>query len=361
MRKAASGVIVAPALRDLSVLAAQLADWLQPRLEGATDLRVVNLAYPRGAGQSHETILFDAFWREGRRERWRGMVVRIKPTRFRVYQDDMFHEQFRVMQVLHARRVAPIAEPFWYEADPALLGAPFFVMAKCEGRVAVTIPPYMQQGWVVEATPRQRARLWEDSVRTLAALQRAPLADLGFLHRPGAAPGFDQEWDRYRRYLTWISERRPWPFLEAAWARLDARRPANRPPGLVWGDARLGNMMVGDDFRIVAVMDWEQTSLGGALQDLGWWLFSEAGHMSQARQAVDGFGSRQDTIELWQEVTGISAADVEWYEAFAGFKIACLLIRLITLRGGELPAVGPVDHRIWRDLARRLDIDWPGT
>ena len=112
------------------------------------------------------------------------------------------------------------------------------------------------------------------------------------------------------------------------------RLPANRPPGLVWGDARLGNMMVGESFEIVAVMDWEQPSLGGALHDLAWWLFHE-GIKVKARGGLllEGFGSRAETIALWEEVTGISTADLEWYEAFAAFKLLCLGVRMMELRG----------------------------
>ena len=58
-----SDVIVAPETRDLEVLAAKLRDWLGGRMPGARDIAITNLAYPRGAGQSHETILFDAAWR----------------------------------------------------------------------------------------------------------------------------------------------------------------------------------------------------------------------------------------------------------------------------------------------------------
>ncbi len=55
-----SDVIVAPETRDLSSLNNQLTEWMATHLTDATDVQLSNLAYPRGAGQSHETILFDA-------------------------------------------------------------------------------------------------------------------------------------------------------------------------------------------------------------------------------------------------------------------------------------------------------------
>ena len=119
-----TGVIVAPAVRDLSDLAAQLAGWLAQRMPDAQGVQVVDLDYPRGAGQSHETILFDALWREGGQARRRGMVVRIKPTKHIVFQDDCFEDQYRLMRAVHVSGKAVVAEPLWFESDPSLLGAP---------------------------------------------------------------------------------------------------------------------------------------------------------------------------------------------------------------------------------------------
>ena len=74
-----SDLIVAPETRDLDDLAITLAGWLARQMPGAQDVRIDNLDYPRGAGMSHETILFDAHWREGGEDRAAGLVVRIKP------------------------------------------------------------------------------------------------------------------------------------------------------------------------------------------------------------------------------------------------------------------------------------------
>ena len=133
-------------------------------------------------------------------------------------------------------------------------------------------------------------------------------------------------------------------------ARLRANLPANQPPGLVWGDARIGNMMFDEDFEVVAVMDWEQPSLGGALHDLAWWLvLSETMHgATPARPHLAGMGTREETIALWEELTGKSAADVEWYEDFTRLKMSCLGTRMGNLRGSP-----PPDEAL---LAKRLKV-----
>lgn len=332
-----SGQIVAPETRDLAALSQDLGQWLRARIPGAEDLRIDNFDYPRGAGMSHETILFDVHWREAGRDRSQGCVLRFRPGKFTVFPDTLFTEQYRVMQVLHECGQVRVARPLWLEEDATVLGAPFFVMEKKYGRVPVSFPPYAREGWLAEATPAQRRHLWEKAVRQLAAVQSTPLERLGFLQGPPhARSGLAQEWDKYVRFVAWLQQDRPWPVLEKALQRLQSLWPANQPAGLVWGDARIGNMMFDDNFDVVAVMDWEQPSLGGALHDLAWFVvLSETMHgpNSVHGRPLDGMGSRAETIALWEEITGKSAADIEWYEDFTHLKMSCTGVRLDQMRG----------------------------
>jgi aminoglycoside phosphotransferase (APT) family kinase protein len=346
-----SDVIVAPQVRDLDELSTVLARWLAEHLPEARDLKVTNLDYPRGAGQSHETILFDAQWQENGESQHRGMVVRIKPSRFTVYPDDLFTEQYRIMQVMHESGRVKVARPLWIEQDASVLGAPFFIMEKVAGRVPVSIPPYSQTGWVAEASAEQRRRMWENGVRQLAAIQSLPLEDARFLEGPPhAREGLEQEFDKYVRAAAWVQEDRRLPVLDAALARLRERWPENRPAGLVWGDARIGNMIFDDQFDVVAVVDWEQPSLGGALNDLAWWVVNaELMHgANETRPHLAGMGTKEETIALWEELTGISAEGLEWYEDFTRLKMSCLGVRMASLRGAP-----PPDER---ELAVRLKV-----
>src|SRR5438067_2386549 len=117
-----SHVIVAPEVRDLQALARVLAAWAARRLAGANEVVVENLAYPSGAGQSHETILFDLSWQDGGERATQGCVLRIRPTRHTVYPDNLFEEQHRLMQVLHEHGRVRVARPLWFESEPTILG-----------------------------------------------------------------------------------------------------------------------------------------------------------------------------------------------------------------------------------------------
>lgn len=324
MSSAAASPVVAYATRDLEILAGKLSGWLAGKLPGASDIRITDLSYPLGAGMSHETILFDATWKDMSGLRERGMVVRIKPMSAHVYHDDMFEEQYRLMQLMHESGKVRVAEPLWFEADDTLLGAPFFVMAKAHGRVAVSYPPYSKTGWLAdEATPADRRVMWEDSVTQLALIQQVAVPD--FLAQPGRPTGFAQEVDRWKRYTDWIDPQGELTLLREGFDRLMALTPANRPEGIVWGDARLGNMMIAPDFKVAVVMDWEQPSQGGALHDLGWWLLSERNYtVNQGIPPLDGMGTREETIALWEKVSGKSAEGIDWYMAFTVYKQECL-------------------------------------
>lgn len=347
-----SDVIVAPNTRDLNDLARDLAKWLADKLPDSTAVHIDNLDYPRGAGQSHETVLFDAHWKEGGAQRSQGCVLRIKPSSFTVFPDDLFEEQYQVMRVIHEGGYVPIARPLWFEEDPSLLGQPFFVMEKKYGRVPVTVPVYSTSGWLFDATPAQRRKVWENSVRRLAEIQAVPLDKVRFLAGPAhARDGLAQEWDKYERFVAWVQQDTPIPVLDQGLARLRSLWPKNQPEGIVWGDARMGNMMFDDNFDVVAVMDWEQPSLGGALQDLAWFIsIAETLHgpNTQVGTYLEGMGSREETIALWEEVSGKSAADLEWYEDFTLLKMALMGTRMNMMRGE------PIDYD---RITRRMKLD----
>jgi aminoglycoside phosphotransferase (APT) family kinase protein len=335
-----SDVIVAPETRDLKKLEPILLQWLAGRMPGATDFSMENAAYPRGAGRSHETILFDLSWSKGGARRSQGYVLRIKPSWFTVYPDDLFAEQYRVMKLLHDSGGVRVARPLWFEEDSGVLGSPFFVMEKVRGRVPVSNPPYSTTGWLFEATTDQRRALWENAVGQLAAMQLVPLSDLRFLEGPAhARDGLEQEWDKYMRFIDWLGDDPCIDLAKRAARRLERSWPQNRPEGMVWGDARIGNMMFDDNFDVVAVMDWEQPSLGGALNDLSWFTtFSEMLHGRNAQQGayLEGFGTREETIALWERITGKSAADLEWYDDFTQLKICLTGLRIDSLQGSNM-------------------------
>ncbi len=351
--------------RDLSHASRVLESWLPERV-GATEVRVDNLRYPTGAGVSNETILFEAAWRQSGHDLRESLVLRVapRPGPYQLFLDPQFEAQYHLLATLHASGLVKVPEVLWLERDASHLGAPFFVMRQVPGRVPVSMPVYNATGWLFDATPAQRRRVWETSVDGLASIHRVPLELIGFLDHPERGPtGFDQLFEYTRRHYEWAAGGRRYvvPELHLAW--LHANLPRRRPTGLSWGDARMGNMMFDENFELAAIMDWEQASLGGPLQDLAWWLFFDVFHALE-HPRLDGLGSRQETIERWTELTGLEVHDLLWYEVHAGVRLEIFPVHAASRAdgpgaGGQDRLSDPNDNHFTRLVCELLDLPPP--
>jgi aminoglycoside phosphotransferase (APT) family kinase protein len=322
-------VVVADRGRDLKATAEHLAAWLSGKIEGAGKVNVSALSYPIGAGHSNETILFNAHWDENGRSKTKGFVVRLHPGDYQLFLDPAFDRQFRLLDLIGRNGWAPVPKVLLQEPDPAVLGRPFFVMEKVTGRVPVSFPVYNISGWLAEAAPRDRERAWLSAMDQFARIHRIPADEVRFMHRPQyGATGFEDEFQYWMHALDWSAGEQTPAVCTAAKEWLTQNKPAAPAEGLSWGDARIGNMIFDDNFQVSAVLDWEQASLAGGLQDLGWWLFfDELYSTGIGVKRLEGLGTRQQTIDLWQELTGQRATDLHWYEAFATFKTKVLSVR----------------------------------
>ena len=359
----------APHGRDLDLTRKHLTEWLEGRLEGATDIRLSELAGPGTTGFSNDTVMFDAeYTRDGQTHR-DPMVARIRPSGFNVFPDYDLGRQFRVQKLL-ADTDVPVARMYWEEKDDHVLGAPFYVMERIEGRIPTDNPPYHVGGWMTEIEPAQRGAIWWSGLDVLARIHRLDWKALGydFLDTPerGATP-LDQQIDAYKDYLVWAARGKPQPTVEAALEWLEANEPAApEPVSLCWGDSRIGNMIFCDD-RCVAVLDWEMVTLGNPIQDLGWWIFVDRHHSEGLESPrLPGFPDRAETIARYAELIGrdVPERDLAYYEAFAGFRFGVVMIRLAQqmVDYGLLPDESDFETNniVTRLLAKILGLPAPG-
>ena len=148
-----------------------------------------------------------------------------------------------------------------------------------------------------------RARLPGQFGRALAAIHAID---------PDDVPGLEvvDTLGRIREGLDLVEETRPAFELALRW--LQDHQPPRRPPGVVHGDFRIGNLLV-DETGLRAVLDWELAHLGDPLEDLGWlcvraWRFGGDGE-------VGGVGPLEELLEAYAEAAGapVSADDVRWW------------------------------------------------
>ncbi|MFF3505744.1 phosphotransferase family protein [Streptomyces sp. NPDC003247] len=351
-----------PVQRDPEQTRLALADWLAARMPRAREVTVGPVRVPGAAGYSGEILLCDAEWTEdGTTRRGEPLAVRVAPTGHRVHPEDRWPEQVRLLQVLDGTDV-PAAPLLGHEPDASVLGAPFLVMRRIDGRVPADFPSYHREGWLADLPPRRRRAVWLGGVEMLAAIHRLdPLAlGLGFLDRPRYGTGhLAQQLAEYTGLLPFYgAQHNEVAAAASAWLR-DHRPEEPGPPRLLWGDARLGNIVY-DGETPAAVLDWEMAALGEPESDLAWFLHLDR-HLSEGIGAtrLAGLPDRAETVRHYEHLTGHRVRDLEYYEVFAAFRFCVLTARVTRLleESGIMPPGTdfPLHRNATRLLARVLD------
>jgi aminoglycoside phosphotransferase (APT) family kinase protein len=344
-----------------------LTRWLATKLPGADDIRVSGVRIPSSSGLSAETVMFDASWRENGVERREGLVARVQPSGPAVFPSYHLDLEHRVMKALGEHTSVPVPRAFWQDDDPSVLGAPFLVMQRVDGRIPADDPPFTAAGWVLELTPEQRARMCDNGLQVLAALHavdhRAIGLDVLDRRELGEQP-LDQQIAYWENTFAWAAEGEPNPTIEAAFEWIRANRPQDEPVVLSWGDARIGNMIFPDDLSVAGVLDWEMVGLGSPELDLAWWLFLLRHHTEGIGVPLpEGIPTAEETVARYQELTGHEVRNLHFYEAFAGLRLSILMVRAahMMIAAGLMPPDAPMafNNPASQLLAKTLDLPAP--
>jgi aminoglycoside phosphotransferase (APT) family kinase protein len=246
----------------------------------------------------------------------------------------------RVMSAL-APTAVPVPRVLAAEASPDLLGQPFYVMAKVEGHVArESLPPGYAD------TVQERRAVGEGLVDVLVDLHAVDHREVG-LEAFGKPEGFLER--QVRRWVgQWeASKVEELPALDALAADLTARIPASGAAGIVHGDYRLDNCLLdpATPGRIAAVLDWELSTVGDPLVDLGlllvYWTQKGDDPASGAGlpcvTCLPGMPTRLDVAERYAARSGRDVDDLPWYAAYGAFKLAVILAGVaMRARGGSM-------------------------
>ncbi len=241
------------------------------------------------------------------------------------------HDMAREYRILS--RVAPHFKPaprvYLLCEDQSVLGAPFYLM---ERRRGVTIWREVPAG--ISAHRGYAPRVSESFIDCLAELHSIDIhrhgldaigRPEGFLERQ--VRGWSGRWEGART--------EPLPEMDRLSEWLSRERPASQPPTVVHNDYKLDNVMLDpeDPGRITAVLDWEMTSVGDPLVDLGVVLcyWSESGDPRMRREAISpvtagpGWYSRQKLMQRYASRSGRDLSRIRYYEVFGLYKLAVVL------------------------------------
>lgn len=268
-------------------------------------------------GQSNPTYLLEAA--SGR------YVLRRKPPGTLLGSAHAVDREFRVLQALHGSAV-PVAEPLHLCTDESVIGSMFYVMSYIDGRV-------FWDPSLPESTPVARTALYDTLLRTLAAIHaidvtKAGLADYG---KPGNY--FARQLDRWSRQYR-DSETHSIPAMDALIAQLPQHCPEDDGSiALVHGDFRIDNLMFSPDGRdVLAVVDWELSTLGHPLADLGYLCMALRLPRNPALPGLAGMDRAElgipgeaELLARYAELTGRAIpSDWPFVLAFSFFRLAAI-------------------------------------
>ncbi|WP_336133601.1 phosphotransferase family protein [Natronomonas amylolytica] len=244
------------------------------------------------------------------------------------------HQILREYRVLSALQPTPVPVPRTVLSceDTSIIGAEFYLMERVEGEVIGDSEPERF------ATPEYRRQIGTELIETLSHIHTVDYEAVG-LGDFGRPSGFTQrQVDRWTKQMDWLYEEkghdRHVSDLESLRDWLLDNVPESHPETLVHGDFRLDNMLFGTGTppELVAVLDWELSTLGDPLTDLGFLLAHWRDPKDDADPAIPEWTSphtehpdyltREQLVERYEELTGLEFTNERFYRALAVFKEA---------------------------------------
>jgi aminoglycoside phosphotransferase (APT) family kinase protein len=234
----------------------------------------------------------------------------------------------REATVLTALAQTDVPHPALYACceDPAVIGVNFYAMEVVDGFTPRgALPDQYDAEW--------RRMMAFDLVDAAAKLGSVVPSDVG-LEDFGRSEGWaTRQVDRWRGQLESYAELgySPTVAIDEISGWLDKHVPQDVRVGIIHGDLQWANTMYRyDQPKLAAIIDWELSTLGDPLLDLGWILTSwveeddPPGHVSQLTP-TDGLPSRQELIQRYANVSGRDVTNLDWYFVLACYKLGILL------------------------------------
>lgn len=223
----------------------------------------------------------------------------------------------------------PVPGPLGLCTDVAVNEAPFYVMGFVGGVV-------LDEGVKVDEhfpDHADRLTIGTSVVEVMAALHNAEPDDCGLGDLGRREAYLERQVKRWR--TQWEnSKTRELPAMETVAEALAANMPPQIGSGIVHGDYRLGNMLIGTDATVAAVLDWELCTLGDVMADIGYlmnnWVQPGEPPITSRGAAlppteVGGFCTREEFLRRYEELTGRDTSNVGYYRAFQYWRLAAIV------------------------------------
>ena len=326
-------------------IAQPLTAFFASRMHEATDVRVSNVKPPPAdTGFSAENFIVDLTWVKGNARRQARYVVR-RQARMAMFPGKSFSRERRIQGILSTKTNLPVPGIFAFEDDPAVLDGRFYVMAYLRGATPPSASPH-ETGMLTELSEQARRRLWFSGLARLGELHSLDAVGLGLDFVSDSAQSGSELTsllDYWEQHYAQSCDGRPLPLMSEAIAWLRSHRPDETEASLVWGDARIGNMLFDENQNCVGIVDWELASLGDPLQDLAYWTYIDDHYVQIASHgALPGWPTTEETIAAYQAASGkaVDKRKLMYYRLVCGYWTVCTLSRMVAIKKqvGQFPA-----------------------
>jgi aminoglycoside phosphotransferase (APT) family kinase protein len=291
--------------------AGRLAEWMRENVDrGVGDLEIAQFK----GGQSNPTYLINNKY-----------ALRRKPPGKLLPSAHAVEREYRVMTAL-ANTDVPVPKTFGLCEDPEVIGTAFFLMDYVEGRV-------LWDPTLGNMTNAERRAHYEELNRVIAALHKVDIAAVGLSDYGKPGNYLARQIDRWSRQYR-ASETERIESMDNLIEWLPANLPSGEMTSIVHGDYRIDNTVFHPtEPRILAVLDWELSTLGHPLADFAYhcmtWRMPEGPHgrgLAGVDCAALGIPTEREYVEMYCKRTGHdSVPNFEYYLAYNMFRLAAIL------------------------------------
>ena len=288
--------------------------WLQNNVENARG----PFSFELIAG-GHSNLTYAVTAADGQR-----LVLRRPPLGHVLASAHDMGREHRIISGLQASSV-PVPPIKGFCDDTSVNDAPFYVMGFVDGHVLREADAATS---ILSETARSNAS--RSLVDTMATIHNVDLGAAG-LDDLGRHEGYIAR-QLKRWYGQWnLGKTRDLEVVDRVHHELSRRIPEQGPATIVHGDYRLDNCMVDGDGEVVAVLDWEICTLGDPLADIGllqvyWTGPGDTGSpWTASATTAPGFWDRRQLADRYAEISGRDISQLDFYVAFAYWKLACIL------------------------------------
>ncbi len=250
------------------------------------------------------------------------LVLRRPPTGHVLASAHDMAREHRIMAALQPTAV-PVPPVVGLCQDETVNGADFYVMEFVEGMIVFD----RAAGEAID--PDLRPTMANSLTDTLAALHAVDPDEVGLGDLGRKEDYCARQLRRWKRQIDEGSDREM-PLFHDLHDRFVAAIPPQQGAGIVHGDYRMDNCMMGHDGSVAAVLDWELCTLGDVLADVAgmamWWGDdpSARGRLADVPTRADGFGTRVDMLERYALHSERDVSDLPWYVAFQHWRLAAI-------------------------------------